>query len=486
GEIPAESRRYSTADLLATESHALHTAIDRQDEGLAAVPSHTVEAVLADGALSVDQGVAVRRLLTSGAGVEVVVGPAGSGKTAALRAAHAAWKASGVEVCGVAVAAIAARTLQAGTGIQSQSLARLARAIRGDGPGEGLPPAGGVLVVDEAGMVGTRDLAWLTEATRVARVKLVAIGDPAQLPEIDAGGLFDAWTRALPHARLSGNLRQREDWERDALAVLRDGDVQVALNAYDGAGRLHLHDDAPAARAALITDYLNARQNGGEVVMLTSRRSDAQVLNTMARQALGDAGGLDGPSLTVTVSGRPVEWRNGDEALITRNDYRHGLINGTRGRVTHVGADGVTVATDTGPLQVPRQVLDAGVLAYGYALTCHKAQGITVDIALLYASSPLTRESGYVGMSRGRSANHLYGSLDALLPEVDAELDHPSDDSVAASERTELMRAALVARLEVRGRQRLALADADPAARERVERWMAAGRDTARRVGRSR
>jgi conjugative relaxase-like TrwC/TraI family protein len=484
GDAPPEARRYSTADLLVTEASALRSAKERADDCLAVVTEDTVELSLVGAALSADQDAAVRRMLTSGAGVEVVVGPAGAGKTAALRVAHAAWQQAGVEVRGTALAAIAARTLQAGTGIPSQSLTRLTRAIRSGDPMRGLPPAGGVLVVDEAGMVGTRDLAWLDAATKAAEVKLVLIGDPAQLAEIDAGGLFAAYTRALPCAKLSGNLRQREEWERDALALLRDGDVLTALDAYDGAGRLHLLDSSSTARSAIVTDYLAARASGGSVVMLASQRLDARTLNTLARRALQADGRLGGRALTVQVDGRQVQWQVGDEAVVTRNDYPLELINGSRGRVSRVGRDGVTVDTETGPVHVPRHLLEAGLLTYGYALTVHKAQGITVDVALLYASGTLSRESGYVGMSRGRTANHLYGTLDALLPEVDAELDHPQDEPISPTERVELTRAAVVARLETRGCQRLALIQADDAARDHLARWLTTGPEHGRAIGR--
>jgi conjugative relaxase-like TrwC/TraI family protein len=479
-------RRYSIADLLATEETALRTAISRAEEQVAVVAPEVVEASTRDAGLSHDQDSAVRRLLTSGAGVEVIVGPAGAGKTAALRAAHVGWQAAGVEVRGVALAAIAARTLQSGTGIPSQSLTRLIHAIRrGDSDG-GLPPAGGVLVVDEAGMVGTRDLAWLTEATRRAGVKLVPIGDPAQLPEIDAGGLFAAFTRALPCSTLSGNLRQREPWERAALDLLRDGDVLTALDAYDAAERLHLLDDAPTARTSIVADYLDARGSGGDVVMLATRRADVRALNALARRALLESGELgDAVEVTSRRGGRS-EWRVGDAVVVTANHYPLGLINGSRGHLSKVSEGGVTVTTDTGQIEVPRQQLEAGVLECGYALTCHRAQGITVDTAFLYASGTLTRESGYVGLSRGRAANHLYGTLDALLPEVDAELDHPPDDPIGAAERAELTRAAMVARLETRGAQRLGLTQADTAARTAVSRWIDPGLPQGRAQGRGR
>jgi hypothetical protein len=247
---------------------------------------------------------------------------------------------------------------------------------------------------------------------------------------------------------------------------------------------LHLLDSAPTARASIVIDYLAARESGAAVVMLASRRVDARVLNTLARRALHADGRLGRRALTVRVDGRRVDWRVGDDAVITRNAYPLGLINGSRGRVSRVGRDGVTVDTETGPVDVPRSLLEAGVLTYGYALTVHKAQGITVDVALLYASGALTHESGYVGMSRGRTANHLYGTLDALLPEVDAELDHPADDPVNDADRVELTRAAVVARLETRGNQQLALTQTDDSAHAHLARWLTERREQPRVIGR--
>jgi conjugative relaxase-like TrwC/TraI family protein len=466
--VAAEARRYSTTELLATEAAALRLAAARVDDGLAQLPAAAAAAAASMPGLSVEQAAAVQRMLSSGAGVEVVVGPAGSGKTAALLAAHAAWRAAGVEVRGAALAAIAARTLQAGTGIPSQSLTRLHRATRSGDARRGLPLPGGVLVVDEAGMVGTRELAGLIDATDRARVKLVVVGDPMQLPEIDAGGLFAALTRRLPASTLAGNLRQREAWERAALGELRDGDVLAALAAYEAAGRLHLAADSSAARAAIIGDYLTARAAGRSVVMLAPRRADAQVLNTLARRALLAAGGLGADAVTVRSAGGSVEWRVGDEAVVVANCYPLGLVNGSRGRVSAVSQAGVSIDTDTGQVQVPRAVLQAGTVEHGYALTCHKAQGITVDVALLLAGASLTREAGYVAMSRGRIANHLYGTYATLLPDADPDLDQPREARIGSAERDELTRAAIVARLETRGSQRLALDSAD---RGGLDRW---------------
>lgn len=471
-DAAVDARRYSTVDLLVTEATALCNAAARADDNLAVVGPAAAEAVVAGAGLSPGQATAVRRVLTSGAGVEVIIGPAGAGKTAALLAAHTGWQRAGVEVRGAALAAIAARTLEAGTGIPAQSLTRLNYAVSRGNSERGLPVHGGVLVVDEAGMVGTRDLAALITVTGAAGVKLVLVGDPAQLPEIDAGGLFAALSRDLPAASLSGNLRQREPWERAALEVLRDGDVLDALNIYDAAGRLHLAPDTPAVREAIVADYLTAKTVVPAAVMLTGRRTDARILNTLTRRALYARGELGQEALTVQTEHNPVEWRVGDEAVVTANHYPLGLINGSRGRISQLSSAGVTLDTDGGGVHVPVGSLSAGVLEYGYALTCHKAQGITVDVALVYGSRALTREAGYVGMSRGRTANHLYGTLDALLPDVDLELDHPAADPVTDTERSELTRAALVQRLGTRSAQRLALGQAGDAVRDRVQDWL--------------
>ena len=486
--VPVEQRRYSTAQLLATEASALRTAGERLGDGLGRVEPAAVDTALAASGLSAEQAELVRQVTTSGAGVEVIVGPAGSGKTAALAVAHQLWGQAGLPVAGTALAAIAARTLREGAGIPSVSMARLLRSLDGEPRHRRLPPAGGVLVVDEAGMVGTRDLASLIELTRRERVKLVLVGDPAQLPEIDAGGLFAALAERMPTAALAGNVRQREPWERNALTSMRDGDVLDAVVSYDAAGRVHLGESTGDLRAQIVTDYLAHRvaDPRADVVMLTSRRDDARTLNRLTRQRLVEAGALGGDGLSVSVRGRTREFRVGDEVVVTANRYPLGLLNGTRGTVTGVDAHaGVTVTAGETRTTVPPEDLAAGVLDHGYALTCHRAQGITVDVGLLYASRSLTREGGYVGMSRGRVENHLYATWEALVPEVDVELDHPGVEPVAEWERAELTASALVERLETSAAQRLAVEQMPAAGQEWVESWLVED-EWGRAVGRNR
>lgn len=455
---PVTARTYSTAELLRLEQGALAAAAARRTVGVARVPAAAVEALLAPAELSAEQAAMVRRLTGSGAGVEVVVGPAGAGKTRALALARVAWEAAGVPVAGTALAAIAAQTLQTGAGIPARSLARLTAAGGGPDPtGTDGIPVGGVLVVDEAGMVGTRQLAGLIAATAAVRTKLVLVGDPHQLPEIEAGGLFAALART-DAITLAGNQRQREPWERAALAELRRGDVLAAVEDYRTHDRVRTADTVPELLAALVADYATARRAGADALILTPRRAEAAALNAAVRAHLLETDGFAGPELAVSVGTDRLAFRVGEPVLVTANDYRRGLLNGTRGRVTAVDLHRreLGVSADGRTHTLPAGYLATGVVQPGYALTCHRAQGSTVDIGLLLAGAGLSREAGYVGMSRGRQANYLYAATEALTPAADDEAEHPRLHRISADEQAELLYATVVQRLADRRGQRLA------------------------------
>jgi conjugative relaxase-like TrwC/TraI family protein len=230
--IPAaDEPRYTTRGLLLTEQRAINRSLDRYDDHIAVIDDRTLAPVLRRRSLSDDQTAMVRQLTTSGAGVEVVVGKAGTGKTYALDAAREVWEAAGVRVTGVALAARAALELEESAGIRSTTLARLLGQVDDHPEGSPLKPES-VLVADEAGMIGTRQLARLLDHAEQQSIKVVLVGDPKQLPEIDAGGLFRALTTRLPAIELTDNRRQQLRWEQAALDELRHGNPDTALAAY--------------------------------------------------------------------------------------------------------------------------------------------------------------------------------------------------------------------------------------------------------------
>jgi conjugative relaxase-like TrwC/TraI family protein len=418
GGAARNARRYTTGEMLATEVAVLTAAAAGRCAGVGFADPNDVAAALAARELSDEQQAMVRRVATSGAGVEVIVGKAGAGKTSALAAAAEAWRAGGVPVLGTAVAARAALAFGEQAGVPAMTVTRLLAALDKTVGGRPVGLAhGSVLIVDEAGMLGTRPLARLLAHVQAADAKLVLVGDHRQLPELEAGGAFRSLAGTLGAVELSQNRRQTQAWERAALDQLRDGDPTRALDEYEAAGRIQRGDTGADARAALTASWWQASTEGGrerplpEVVMLAVRRTDVDELNLRARTHMHTAGLLTGPSLTIPVG--PYSDRTftaGDLVIARRNDYRQGLINGQRGVVTAVDSEHgtLTVRIVGRDLSLGAGYLRDGGLDHGYALTVHQAQGLTCQQAMLLGSDALYREAGYVGLSRGRQRNDLH------------------------------------------------------------------------------
>jgi ATP-dependent exoDNAse (exonuclease V) alpha subunit len=245
--------------------------------------------------------------------------------------------------------------------------------------------------------------------------KLTLVGDPHQLPEIGAGGLFAALAERPETIRLSGNQRQQEPWEREALRRLRDGDPVTALDAYTAHDRVHTAPTRADLLATVARDYCQHTDSDQDVLVLAARRSDVTALNRAIRDQLLTDGRLGSNELVASTPNGVTSYRTGDRVLVTTNDRRRGLINGARGTVTAIDprSGGLELRLDTGShVSLDQQRLASGGLTHGYTATVHKAQGLTVDTTLVYGVGPLTREHGYVALSRGRIANHLYLATD--------------------------------------------------------------------------
>ena len=403
--VTGEGRAYTTVDMLTTEQQALALA-RRPGADHAPLTARDIAAAVVRSRLRPDQQQLVLALLTRGRPLEVITGPAGSGKTAALRVATEQWHAHGVQVRGAAVAALTAQGLHHATGAEAGTLTRLF-----SHPDQHVPQ-GGVLLVDEAGMVGTRELLRLLEVAGERHCKLVLVGDPAQLPEMEAGGLFSALTRDPDVLTLQGHGRQQQAWERHALLALRAGSPGEALDLYDEHGRLHTALDRDTLHAEIVDAYLVARAeqtDPWQACVLAARRSEVALLNDRIRQRMLADGQLGADVLHVETPERPIDYRAGDQVLVTRNDHRRGLLNGTTAAITELHPDGLTLTTTDGrSMRLDTAWLARGELAHGYAMTIHKAQGRTMHTALLIGDTTLGAEAGYVGLSRGTHANHLY------------------------------------------------------------------------------
>lgn len=454
-EDPVGGQQFSTAELVATEQHALAVA-DRLRAtsagiGCAILPS--------TDRLTDEQRQLVINLVYDDRRLSVVVGPAGSGKTSALATAYRAWRRADIPVVGTAVAALAARGLQSATGIPSMTLTRLLRDLDEIDPRTRRPGGlayGTVVVVDESSMVDTRTLARLLDHVHDSGARLLLVGDTDQLPEIDAGGLFAAIAQHPDTRRLNANVRQHQEWEQRALQALRHNRPADALLAYVEQGRVQV-DTPPALAARLAASYAAAAAAGDSlsIVALGSTRREVAALNAMIRASCDEAGLLGTRGFSVAVDGQEHEFRTGDVVVITRNHRDLGVLNGLRGRITgvdeRVGA--ATMMTVDGESHLlPAALLASGDVQHGYALTVHRAQGVTVDTALVFGTTTLSKEAGYVALSRGRVANHLFASPDELRGVARAQ---PFDDATSRLRRAVDV---MTAQLSVSRRHRLAVA----------------------------
>jgi hypothetical protein len=421
-------RRFSTTELLTVEREVIQTAVAGIGSTAAiARPGDLHRALVARPFLSAEQVTMVQRLVRDGDRVAIVVGPAGTGKTVALAAARDAWEASGIAVEGVAVARRAARELSDGAGIPSTSVTALLRRLR-----LGAEPLshGSVLVIDEAGMLATRQLAELLRHATAAGAKLVLTGDHRQLPELEAGGCFRGLAIRLPYIGLKDNRRQHAPWEQEALRELRHGDIEKALIEYKHQERVITAPDAHRLGERLVSDWWSSGGPEGGI-MIALRRSDVRALNRLARLAMRDAGCLHGDELVCGEESISA----GDVIVLRLNDPRSGVANGDRGTVLAVGSDRLLIDVGGHAVELDGEYLSRftnhgePVVAHGYAVTGHVAQGMTTDRAFVLASDELYREWAYTAMSRGRMTNRLYivGNAPRVRDEIAPRLRSTAD-----------------------------------------------------------
>jgi Ti-type conjugative transfer relaxase TraA len=401
--------RYTTRAMLDVERGALLRAQRLADDAAYQVDPAAIATAEKSRPLSDEQRAALEHL-TRGSRLTVLEGLAGTGKSHLLGAAREAWEAAGYETRAAALAGKAAKGLAEGSGIRAQTLHSLLADLES---GRDRLTDRTVLVIDEAGMVGSRQLARVLEEVDQANAKLVLVGDANQLQPIEAGQLFERVGREVGSARLTEIRRQREASEREMVQALARGDTRAALESLQERGRLHAAADRDAAMRDLVTDWSRTRdaRQPSEDLMLGATRADARSLNRLARETLHARGELRGERLIETANG-PLALAQGDRIVITRNAKMLGMMNGDLATVTAIGERRgeieITVQLDAGRERTWR-VSDHPHLEHGYALTAHKAQGASVERAYVFAHESLSaREWSYVAGSRAREAVHLY------------------------------------------------------------------------------
>jgi conjugative relaxase-like TrwC/TraI family protein len=483
GAVPT-ARIYTTREILDAENRLLEAG---RTTGAAGVPAAVIENVAADNLpgterrLGPDQAAAVRCIATSGRALDLLVGPAGTGKTTSLAGLRAAWEGhyGRGSVIGLAPSAAAAQVLADELGIDTENTAkwlietardderaarvaevdaalascgslgsvrarRLAtqrRILQAEHERWSLHP-GQLLIIDEASLTGTLTLDRIVAQARAAQAKVLLVGDWAQLSAIEAGGAFQMLIddRDDQVAELTAVRRFANQWERDASTQLRVGNPS-AIEHYDQHGRIHAGDRAQMLDA-LYRAWRADTDAGHTSIMIAADLQTAAELNLRARQ----------DHLANSNDDACVDLADGthagvDDRIVTRQNDRHLAIgqrwvkNGDTWTVRTVHRDGsLTVEREGGR---GAAILPAGYVAehveLGYAATAYRAQGRTVDTAHVLVEPTTTREVLYVAATRGRLANHLYVDI-CYDPDPDTRHDVGDASPVAAALQTVLRR----------------------------------------------
>jgi hypothetical protein len=431
---------YTSPQILTAEQHLLDATMDLTAPQIP-IPM-TAPARLDDEGQHVDRApdqlAAVHAIGTSGRRLDVLVGPAGSGKTTTMRALRTAWEAThgAGSVIGLAPSAAAAAELGSALGIGCENTAKwIHHTTRPATTEPGVPPqfqlrAGQLLIVDEASLAGTLVLDELRRQTVAAGAKLLLVGDHRQLSAISAGGAFGLLATETGAVELTSLWRFRHAWEAQATRLLRVGDPTV-IDTYQAHARV-VEGPAEVMEHDVYTAWAAEINDGKSAVLIAADIDTVTNLNTRARADRITAA-------TVEPDGVPLHDGTtagvGDTVITRRNDRSVRTSSGAWIRNGDLWT--VTNRTDDGSLTLTRNqptgrddVVRASVVRVnadyvvnhvelGYATTAHRAQGITVDTSFALLRPGMSREVAYVALTRGREANHAFIATDLPDPAHD-------------------------------------------------------------------
>jgi conjugative relaxase-like TrwC/TraI family protein len=422
---------WTTPSIAATEASLLRSA-DRPNEHDWFRPD-ALETALANAPhLSEEQAQAIR-FSANRDGVAICEAPAGTGKTVLTRSLVESAQRSGLTVLGLTPTWIAADELSKSCGIDAHAIAKW-RYDQSRGLGLALD-AKTLIVIDEVGLAGVRELESVLKAAHEAHAKVVCFGDRRQLQSVPGGSALRAVADVVARGAVLSQVRRQEvAWQRAASMVMARGDPEAGLRAYARNERLELVGGEAAAQARVIQVWNEYRAaHGDDVLIVTRRNADAAALNKAARLVLRAEGPLTGPNLSLAAVGRdkkigPIELAQGDHIRFGENLPQLQIRNGTRGSIEHIELDRdqakVTIRLEDGRLidepwaslvrEQPGRLASPPRISSAYAGTAYSVQARTSAAAVLYIARPTDAREVYVGLTRHKIDAYVVAERDRL------------------------------------------------------------------------
>jgi Ti-type conjugative transfer relaxase TraA len=402
--------RYTTRQVLEAEQHVLRAA-----DGLARNDHHQVgdrilTSVLSDkkfDGVSREQALAYRHA-TGRQGIALIDGQAGTGKSFTAAAIRQAYETQGCKVVGLAPTHVVAQDIQrdgfAGARTVHSELFSLKN-------GHTQWDRRTVVMVDEAAMIDTRNMAMLTAYAYEAGAKLILVGDDRQLSSIERGGMFGVLKDRLGAAELATVRRQHKNDDRRAAELMAEGNFDAALGIYDARGSIHWTRTQPEARAALVEQWAtdSAKDPAKSRFVFAYTNTDVDHLNHAIRAVRKERGQLKGQDHKFETRHGCADFSAGDRVQFTGTDKAKGLYNGQAATVQEIADSQIKVALDgRGHRSVDFDAAEFKEFRHGYAGTIYKGQGRTLDQTYLYHSEHWRSAASYVALTRHRDKAELF------------------------------------------------------------------------------
>lgn len=416
---------FTTQEVLDAEKSMIAGAKHLRSLAGFSLPGTVIDkAILAkDFLLSEEQQEAVRSVCQDNR-LAILQGSAGAGKSASMDCVRLAYEVRGYRVIGAAIAKSAAKNLAKEANIVTHTIAKLLMDIENK---KRILNDKTILLIDEAGQVGTKQLNELIANAAKFGSKIVLVGEDKQLDAIERAGCLRYLSKPeiMGTTRIETIRRQREAWARQAVAYLRDGNAMDALREHEKRGLLNFSEDADTAKAELINQWKKYRRKHPEkkYLMLAQRWVDVSDLNNRVRNILQQEGQISSEELDVDccVSDRHLKCKMavGERVRLTKNDYRLGYTNGDLGTITNImrernGDVLFNIGLDSGRevgFSSASYSNDEGhvYLTQAYASTVYSSQGQTIDgDTFVYYTTGMSRANAYVAGSRHKDNCHWY------------------------------------------------------------------------------